>query len=350
MKKFQFHVDLQKIDESRRLITGVATSETPDSSYEIMDYEASKPHFIKWSQTIFEKSGGKSYGNLRSMHSNIAAGKIRDIQFDDLNKLIIVTSEVVDDQEWKKVLKGVYTGYSIGGTYGKTWADGPYRRYEAIPSEISLADYPQNPDSVITLVKADGVSIPLEKYNQENSEDLGTKDTENLSLQKHLGPGNHPSGSPQSVHGGEEDDFDESDEDFDEPTLKDDFDEPTSGDDFEEMMLSYFDDPTDEGPNLQGDVISYEEGGYLTNDRGVVYRNPETNTEFQFTVRETTSSRGTISPRDVENELLHFLKEGKWSKGLKIRSSREAGYLTNDPGIEIQYPDGSRYVIDIIER
>lgn len=169
----KIQVPLFKVDEARRLITGIATSETPDHSDEIMDYALSKPNFLKWSQLIEKNSGGKSKGNLRAMHSNLAAGKIRDLRFDDSNKLITIIAEVVDDNEWKKVMKGVYTGFSIGGSYGKTWQDGRYRRYEAIPSEISLADYPQNPDSVITLVKANGVTVELKKGGPGSGEPEG---------------------------------------------------------------------------------------------------------------------------------------------------------------------------------
>lgn len=660
----KIQAQLFKIDEARRLITGVATSETPDHSDEIMDYALSKPNFIEWSKKIYKTSGGKSRGNLRSMHANLAAGKIRDLRFDDSNKLITITAEVVDDQEWKKVMKGVYTGFSIGGSYGKSWQDGKYRRYEAIPSEISLADYPQNPDSVITLVKANGSRVLIKgdreghpfrgnqyttgkggaTVREQRGELFNVKDQDNTYLEmkyeddepqtlsvrqarqrlfdyepqdapspytfnssplhevmseselyisdqlgrqvkinssgdvfhyeaseedgrigwaedhgdgsatfhpetgyrvpqepakwkdadkqggsptkkspyKNLddkalrmklrqanrlsdsavsqairdemtlrrrtkrgktpggipglygksvdadlqkgGPGSgesegHPFRGNQYTEGGgtqsgkfedysyedlqqeaklvaqdgdEErlaeirsemgrrdqaeheqstgslgwgreklgeqpsmfaeilkddsdaelasrlnDIYDQDEPDEDTLNMIEDeiqnrgyivedfadmdfgegedfggedfeFDEPASEKEFESLMLS-FTDVEEESLPLKGHVSTFEEGGYLTRDRGVVYRPSTSDSEFQFTVRETTTSGG-ISPTEVEDDLRSFLEGQGWREDLVIRSSSDAGYLSNSSGIELRYPDGSRYVIDIMKR
>ena len=49
------------------------------------------------------------------MHAPIAAGKLTDIAFDDDAKRITVAAKIVDDDEWRKVQEGVYTGFSQGG-------------------------------------------------------------------------------------------------------------------------------------------------------------------------------------------------------------------------------------------
>lgn len=147
---------LVKIDEAKRTITGVIADETPDVDNEVMDYDSSKPHFKAWSANVAKASGGKSVGNVRAMHSKVAAGRLTDIVMDDLNKSIMVTAEIVDDGEWNKCLKAVYTGFSIGGKYGKKWDDGGFKRYTAVPSEVSLADVPCNPSATFEVVKTDG--------------------------------------------------------------------------------------------------------------------------------------------------------------------------------------------------
>jgi len=57
------------------------------------------------------------------MHGPVAAGKLTDIAFDDDAKRITVAAKIVDDDEWRKVQEGVYTGFSQGGRYVKRWPD-----------------------------------------------------------------------------------------------------------------------------------------------------------------------------------------------------------------------------------
>ena len=65
-------------------------------------------------------------------------------------------AKIVDDNEWKKVEEGVYTGFSPGGRYAKRWQDGAYRRYTPDVRELSIVDVPCNPSATFTMVKADG--------------------------------------------------------------------------------------------------------------------------------------------------------------------------------------------------
>ncbi|MBR8248686.1 DUF6582 domain-containing protein [Burkholderia cenocepacia] len=150
---------LTKVDEEKRLVYGRATEEVVDRAGEIMDYATSKPYFEKWSGDIAKATDGKSVGNLRAMHGNVAAGKLTGIDFRDDEKAIDICTKVVDDNEWNKVLEGVYTGFSIGGDYVKRWADAELsaRRFTADPCEISLVDLPCVPTaSFFSIEKADG--------------------------------------------------------------------------------------------------------------------------------------------------------------------------------------------------
>lgn len=149
---------LTKVDEAARTVTGVIANEVPDLSGEIFDYERSKPNFEKWSTEIAKATDGKNLGNVRAMHSNISAGITKAMSFDDLEKQISVVAEITDDNEWRKVLKGNYTGFSIGGSYGDKWPDPALGkiRYEAKPNEYSLVDLPCNPSAQFSVIKADG--------------------------------------------------------------------------------------------------------------------------------------------------------------------------------------------------
>src|ERR1700722_9099347 len=100
---------IYKIDEKTRTVHGRAAQECVDRSDEIMDYASSKPFFQQWSAECFKDSGGLSHGNVRSMHSNIAAGKLTDIDFNDEEKSIDVVAKIIDENEWQKCVEGVMT-------------------------------------------------------------------------------------------------------------------------------------------------------------------------------------------------------------------------------------------------
>ena len=89
------------------------------------------------------------------MHGRVAAGKLTDIAFDDDAKRIMVAAKIVDDDEWRKVQEGVYTGFSQGGRYVKRWpdADTGLTRYTAEPHEISLVDLPCVPRATFEVIK-----------------------------------------------------------------------------------------------------------------------------------------------------------------------------------------------------
>jgi hypothetical protein len=140
-------------------VYGVAADETMDDVKEIFDYDTSKPHFEEWSAGVYKATEGKSYGNIRAMHNKIAAGKATQLLFDDPGKAIHLGAHIVDTNEAKKCIEGVYSGFSIGGSYINRWPDTNQRgafRYTAKPVEISIVDIPCNPDASFKMVKMDG--------------------------------------------------------------------------------------------------------------------------------------------------------------------------------------------------
>lgn len=154
---------LSKIDESRREVWGVATAEVVDKEGEIFDYESSKPYFKSWSDEIAKATDGKSLGNVREMHAPSAVGKLVALEFNDQLRQVRVGAKIVDDTAWQKCTLGVYTGFSIGGSYVKTWKDGEFTRFTAKPVEISVVDNPCVPGAHFTAVKTDG-SCEVRKF------------------------------------------------------------------------------------------------------------------------------------------------------------------------------------------
>ncbi len=162
-KTLRLFASLTKIDEARREVSGLATAEIVDKEGELFDYESSKPYFKAWTDEMAKATEGKSLGNVREMHQPSAVGKLTGIAFDDELKQISVTARIVDDVAWQKCIQGVYTGFSIGGSYVKVWRDGEFTRYTANPAEISVVDNPCNPGAHFTAVKADG-TIEVRKF------------------------------------------------------------------------------------------------------------------------------------------------------------------------------------------
>ncbi|MCW2283365.1 hypothetical protein M2323_001221 [Rhodoblastus acidophilus] len=157
--RLQIFIPLRKADAAQRLVYGYATAESPDRAGEICDYASTKPQYQAWSKTFAKATDGRSLGNVRAMHGAVAAGKIASIRFNDAEKRIEIAAKIIDDDEWRKVEEGVYTGFSQGGVYLKRWPDPENPdlvRYTAKPSEISLVDLPCLPEASFELVKADG--------------------------------------------------------------------------------------------------------------------------------------------------------------------------------------------------
>ncbi len=188
--ELKLFIPIMKVDEEKRLVYGKVTEEAVDSAGEIFDYATSKPYFKEWTEYFSKATDGKSYGNLRAMHdAKKAIGSLPEVSLNDREKSVEVVAKVVDDQEWSKVLEGVYTGFSQGGAYVKRWPDtnGAYR-YTAKPTEISLVDYPCLKTATFQVVKADGIvedrafrktenktsSVDLKKWAGEEISDART--------------------------------------------------------------------------------------------------------------------------------------------------------------------------------
>lgn len=157
---------LSKVDAKQRLVYGRIAVEELDQANEIFDYASSKPNFEAWSEKMAKSSDGRNLGNVRVMHTAKAAGMLTDIAYNDAEKCIEGCAKVVDEDEWKKVEAGVYTGFSMGGSYEKRWKDKDgANRYTARPVEVSLVDAPCIKSATFEYMKADGTGMELRKFH-----------------------------------------------------------------------------------------------------------------------------------------------------------------------------------------
>lgn len=128
-------------------MAGVASSEAPDSDGETVSADAMR-------QAL---PGYMTFGNIREMHSESAAGICvsADVCVDGKTR---INTLIVDPIAIKKVTTGVYKGFSIGGEtlsrQGKT-----ITRLKL--NEISLVDRPANPEAKMDLWKAETTKITM---------------------------------------------------------------------------------------------------------------------------------------------------------------------------------------------
>lgn len=169
MDKYKKFIPFAKVDVAKREVWGIVTAEVPDKEDEVCDYDKSLPYYKNWMTEISKATDGKSIGNLREMHQLTAVGKGIGYEFRENEKEIFMGFKVVDDDAWKKVDEGVYTGFSQGGRkVGDMVPDPVYKgcmRYVADPSEVSLVDNPCLASAHFAYIKTDG-SMELRKFKK----------------------------------------------------------------------------------------------------------------------------------------------------------------------------------------
>jgi hypothetical protein len=138
---------------------GCMASSRKDRQGEILDYDAAKAQFAEWSRAIQQGTGGRSLGNVRESHNGQVVGKLTDITFDDARRMIWVKGQVIDKETREKLEAGLYSGLSIGGDYLARRPGPAGLVYVPRLSEVSLVDYPANPDATLTIIKRDGSTV-----------------------------------------------------------------------------------------------------------------------------------------------------------------------------------------------
>jgi len=146
-----FYGPLQKIekrDDGTIRVQGIASTESIDSDGEIITAAAMKaalPDFFK-----------HGTGALREMHQPIAAGVVNEAEV--VGGITRIVATVVDAEAIKKVLLGVFKGFSIGGRVKERDAKNRKIITKITLGEISLVDRPSNPDAVLEIFKAAAIA------------------------------------------------------------------------------------------------------------------------------------------------------------------------------------------------
>lgn len=139
-----------KVDTERREVYGYATTPSVDHQGEVITLEAVQealPNYLR-------------YPTVREMHQPSAVGKGIEATLNE--KGLWFGAKIVDDRAWKKVVEGVYSGFSIGGRILKRDKDDP-KIVKAIDLvEISLVDRPCNPDARFELIKRSPTGLKVE--------------------------------------------------------------------------------------------------------------------------------------------------------------------------------------------
>jgi HK97 family phage prohead protease len=143
-----FFAPLRKVedaDDGSIMVTGIASTETRDSTGEIILASA-----IKKALPAYRK-----FPAIREMHrSTSAAGRAVEIDVDD-DGVTYLTAHIVDRDAVAKVKSKVYGGYSVGGKVLKRDKKDPTIITEILLAEISLVDRPAHPEAAITMWKVD---------------------------------------------------------------------------------------------------------------------------------------------------------------------------------------------------
>jgi HK97 family phage prohead protease len=127
-----------------RWVEGYATTGVTDWYGEIVDPGATERALSEWAR----------WRNLRLMHTANPVGTVEKMEMTDDG--LFIGARIIDDEAWSKVKGGALKGFSIGFwptgyTYDKELDVGVITDYRLV--EVSLVDFPANPDCAFTLFR-----------------------------------------------------------------------------------------------------------------------------------------------------------------------------------------------------
>ncbi len=181
MKQLTKFIPFAKVDAAKREVSGIVTAEVVDKSGETCHYDSTKKLYQSWSSEFQKATDGKSFGNLRRMHTLDAVGKGTEIDFRDDDKEIWMTFKVTDDRSWNDIEEGVMTGFSQGGNVVKAWKENGHKYYTAEPAEVSLVDNPCLSVCHFAYVKGDG-AVEMRKLRSADVEATGATEWRGVDI------------------------------------------------------------------------------------------------------------------------------------------------------------------------
>ena len=164
LKPFNVYAEITRVNKAERTVEAYAfVNEVVEGEGGVRlkrsSMEAATPDYMKWA-------------NIRRMHGKDAVGVARSVEWDETGAKMIL--EVVDDDAWKKVERGVYKGLSIG-------VASCVMRGKDVEScrwiETSLVDRPADPDAKIMTFRAEGVGEDETEF-ETDVEEIRTEEPE----------------------------------------------------------------------------------------------------------------------------------------------------------------------------
>ena len=147
MHEMKVYLPLAKVDREQRMVYGYASTEALDSQGEVVRRQAlaaALPEYMR-------------FANIREMHQPSAVGVAKEAAIDE--KGLWLQAKVIDDDAWRKVVEGVYKGFSIGGFVTARDPRDPAVITGIDLAEISLVDRPANAEATFELFKSAAASL-----------------------------------------------------------------------------------------------------------------------------------------------------------------------------------------------
>jgi HK97 family phage prohead protease len=132
----RFYWPIAKVDAAERMVWGYASTEAEDDQGESVTRAALAAALEDYMR----------FANIREMHQPSAVGVATEAEIDDRG--LYLAARIVDDEAWKKVVAGVYKGFSIGGRVTARAAADRHTITGLQLTEISVVDRPANPEAV----------------------------------------------------------------------------------------------------------------------------------------------------------------------------------------------------------
>jgi len=132
----RFYWPIAKVDGEQRMVWGYASTEAVDDQGETVSRDALAAALDDYMR----------FANIREMHQNSAIGVAREAGIDERG--LYIGAKIVDDDAWRKVVEGVYKGFSIGGRVTARDLSDRTTITGLVLTEISVVDRPANPDAV----------------------------------------------------------------------------------------------------------------------------------------------------------------------------------------------------------
>src|SRR3984893_5461237 len=133
----RFYWPIAKVDRDVRMVWGYASTEAEDDQGEVIRRAALEAALADYMR----------FANIREMHQPSAVGVATEAAVDDRG--LYLGARILDVEAWRKVIEGVYKGFSIGGhVTARDPADRKIITGLAL-TEISVVDRPANPEAVV---------------------------------------------------------------------------------------------------------------------------------------------------------------------------------------------------------